>query len=197
MKEHTVRSRYVFTGQVLSVRVDEVLLPDGRREDREIVERREGVRILPVTNDGQSLLLLQYRHAIGQEVLTFPGGGVEPSDGNAEDAAHRELFEETGYCAGSLKEIFVSPGSAAIRHRVHYFLARNLYRPDEPPPPSTEHARVLPVPWQDTVDLAERLEFTDPACSLVILYTERMKLLRYPILAPSYGRARRGRSFTS
>ena len=87
----------------------EVLVPTPKRFVRELVEMPDGYRcdwyftdtppsvmIVPVTKDGNLVLVRQYRHNLKDHVLEFPAGTVSV-DEEPEAAAERELREETGY----------------------------------------------------------------------------------------------------
>ena len=66
LTEKILHSDTVYRGSALNIRVDTVKLPDGRTGKREVVERPETVVIVPVTADGQILLVRQYKIAIDQ-----------------------------------------------------------------------------------------------------------------------------------
>jgi ADP-ribose pyrophosphatase len=75
--------------------VDTVVLPDGSTAIREIVSTPGAVVIVPLTDDRRVRLVRQYRSAIGKFLLELPAGTLEP-DESPEEAAPRELAEETG-----------------------------------------------------------------------------------------------------
>jgi ADP-ribose pyrophosphatase len=108
----TLSQEIVFKGRLVQVRVDRVIEPAGHTATREIVVHPGAVCIVGRPTPEQVLLVRQYRHAAGQELLELPAGGLH----NAEDpmeAARRELEEETGYRAGSLVErarFWTTPG---------------------------------------------------------------------------------------
>lgn len=113
-------SRRAFDGHLLHVRVDDVQLPSGRESVREIVEHPGSVVIVPVTRDRQVLLIRQYRYATGRYLLELPAGLIDPGEHVMETAA-RELKEETGYEAESLRHlttIYVSPGYSRERSAI-------------------------------------------------------------------------------
>lgn len=124
--ERTICSRRVFEGKILSVRVDTVVTPSGRTTTREIVERPEVVSVLPLDDEGKVVLVRQYRYAAGKEVLEIPAGVVGKGE-SAEEAARRELREETGYDATHL-ELLVSyrPAVGYSTERMTVFLGRGL-----------------------------------------------------------------------
>lgn len=121
-----VGSRRAFEGRVISVRLDEVEMPSGRRVVYEIVEHRGAVVMVPVTADGRVLMVRQFRQAVGRELLELPAGTIEK--GESPDAcARRELAEEVGQAAGRwerLRSFFPSPG--VLTEEMHIFLARDL-----------------------------------------------------------------------
>jgi ADP-ribose pyrophosphatase len=99
MDERTVSSRRVFEGRLLTVRVDEVDMADGRPASREIVEHPGAVGILAW--DGTRLAMVrQWRQAAGRETLEIPAGTRDPGEDPARTAA-RELAEECGVTAES------------------------------------------------------------------------------------------------
>lgn len=112
MAETQRNSETVFAGQLVTVRVDDVELDNGRQSTREVVEHPGAVGILPVTSDGNFMLVRQFRYAVGRELLEIPAGTRE-ADEPPEACARRELEEETGRRATSLElliRFFVSPG---------------------------------------------------------------------------------------
>lgn len=110
--ERRTASEVVFDGQLVRVRVDQVVLPSGRASVREVVEHPGAVGILPVTAEGNVILVRQFRYAVGSELYEIPAGTREP-DEPPEVCAARELREETGFEAEVIEPLlrfFVSPG---------------------------------------------------------------------------------------
>ncbi|MCX6361353.1 MAG: NUDIX hydrolase [Armatimonadetes bacterium] len=107
-----VDSRLVYKGRVINLTVDHLETPDGRVLRRETVRHGGGVAIVPLTPEGDVLLVRQYRHAAGGWLTEIPAGTLEPGEEPAACAA-RELEEETGYTAGGLHllgRLFLAPG---------------------------------------------------------------------------------------
>lgn len=126
MKEITIKENYVYDGRVIRVRNDEVMLPDGKMTRRDVVVHRGGVCIVPVDDDGNVLLVRQFRYPIGEEILEIPAGKREENEEPLVTAT-RELAEETGCTAESMEflgKFLVTPGYSTERFFI--FLARGL-----------------------------------------------------------------------
>lgn len=77
-------------------------LPSGERVEWEMLSAGHAVTVLPLTADGRVLAIRQYRPGPGCVVLNLPGGLIDDGE-TPEEAARRELTEETGYVAGELE----------------------------------------------------------------------------------------------
>ena len=94
-----LKSETVFEHRWYTLRQDWVQLPDGRLLDDYFVSvRPDVVLILAVTPDGYAPLVRQYKHGVQKVLLELPGGFIDPHE-PPEQAARRELLEETGYRA--------------------------------------------------------------------------------------------------
>jgi ADP-ribose pyrophosphatase len=121
-----IGSRRAYDGRVISVRVDEVEMPSGRRVVYEIVEHGGAVVMVPVMDDATVLMVRQFRQAVGRELLELPAGTIEKGE-TPEACARRELAEEVGQAAARwdrLITFFPSPG--ILTEEMHVFLARDL-----------------------------------------------------------------------
>jgi ADP-ribose pyrophosphatase len=87
--------------------------PDGNTFERDVVHHPGAVVVVPVTEEGEVILVRQYRAAVDRELLELPAGKRDVQDEPVEVTAHRELEEEVGMKAGSmvaLAEFYNSPG---------------------------------------------------------------------------------------
>jgi ADP-ribose pyrophosphatase len=124
--ERVVASRRIHEGRIVRLREDTVELEGGRTVLREVVEHDDVVGVVPLDNDGNVVLVRQYRLPAEEALLEIPAGGVDAGESD-EGAAQRELQEETGYRAGRLERLagfFVSPGYCT--EFIHVFLATDL-----------------------------------------------------------------------
>ena len=125
-EEPTIESHRPFEGKLVNLRVDTVRLPDGRLVLREIVEHSDCVCVVPLDGEGNVVLVRQYRKPIERFLLEVPAGGIHPGE-EPEDAARRELVEETGYRARGLERLayfWTSPGFCT--EGMHAYLATGL-----------------------------------------------------------------------
>ena len=152
--ETRIGTRQAFDGRLLHVRVDDVRLPSGRESVREFVEHPGSAVIVPVTADGHVLMIRQYRYVPGEYLLELPAGLIDP-DEDAGAAAVRELREETGHVASSLRElatIYVSPGYSD--EQATYFLAEGC-EPVEHDADADEPIQIIRVPLAEIPSLLQ------------------------------------------
>ena len=101
-----------FKGQHVQVRLDRIIDTAGNTSTMEIVVHPGAVCVVPLLENGDVVLVRQYRHATGTRLLEICAGGLKPGEDPLE-AARRELEEETGYLAGKLVErarFWTTPG---------------------------------------------------------------------------------------
>jgi len=79
-------------------------LPDGRRAKWELRADNDTVGVLPITPDGDIVLVRQFRPGPDRQMITIPGGVIDPGE-SPQQAARRELSEETGYGAESIQVV--------------------------------------------------------------------------------------------
>ena len=111
--EKKVKSDYKFHGKIMSVRVDDALLPNGKPCKREVCEHVGGVGILPIDENRIVTLVRQYRYPYETTTLEIPAGKMDQGPEEALECGRRELAEETGLRAGQMipmGELWPSPG---------------------------------------------------------------------------------------
>ncbi|MEJ5252993.1 MAG: NUDIX hydrolase [Chthonomonadetes bacterium] len=170
MQEEVIRSERIFQGRVVNLRVDTVRLPNGRLSQREIVEHRGAVAIVPMLDDETVLMIKQFRLAANEELLEVPAGTLEPGEA-PEVCAARELEEETGYRAGTLRPLFsqyLAPGYS--QEILHVFLAQNLERTAQQTE-EDENVEVVPMPIGRAVELVLSGEIKDAKTIAALLVT--------------------------
>ena len=178
MKFKLLDSETVFKGRVFTIRRDNLRTPDGRTTKFDIVEHHGSVVILPIDNDGNLLLVRQYRHAAMDNLLELPAGTLDSPDEDPAHCAGRELREETGMAAKKLVELgqfYLVPGYSTELMTV--FLATDLY--DNPlEPDADEFLDVEKIPVAEAMSIAEAGQIPD-AKTLAALLMARPHLNPY------------------
>lgn len=136
-------SSYVVDTHFLRLRKDRIELPDGTViDDYYVRESRGFVVIFALTRDGRAVLVRQYKHGIGQELLELPAGAIDPGEEPMQTAI-RELEEETGYTAPAMdlvRSFVVDPTNSDSV--AHLFLARDAEKTAEQDLDVTENIEV-------------------------------------------------------
>ena len=151
MKWKTLSSEYLFNDLWFKVRKDRCETPGGKIVDPYYVyEFPTWVAALPITEDGQVILVKQYRHALGEVCLEIPGGCVDDTDKNFQTAIARELLEETGYTFSSYDYLGrISPNPSTNNNLMHMFLARGGKKVADQQLDSNEEIEVVLVSLDD------------------------------------------------
>jgi 8-oxo-dGTP pyrophosphatase MutT (NUDIX family) len=155
-----VSSEKLAEGIVVSVRRDQVEMPEGDVAGREVIEHPGAVGIVALDEAGQVLLIRQYRHPAGRLLWEIPAGLRDVAGESPLVTARRELLEEAGYLAADwqvLADFFTSPGITSERLRV--YLARGLRRvPDAEREYVPDHEEAyLKVEWAPLDVVASRI----------------------------------------
>jgi ADP-ribose pyrophosphatase len=129
MDEKTISSTNIYDGKIIKVRLDKVLLRDGKESFREIVEmtNQGAVAIVPIVDD-KVYFVKQYRKSLGKDLLEIPAGRMDPGE-DPVDSARRELTEEIGFWPNELHQLaffYSSPGFS--NEAIYLYLARDLVK---------------------------------------------------------------------
>ncbi len=147
MREKQISHEYFFKGRIIKTRLDKVALPNGKTAQREVCEHVGGVGVLPIDQNGNIILVRQFRYPYGEEILEIPAGKLD--HGAGEDAAScgaRELREETGCTAGRIVPLgCVYPSPGFLTEVVHLFAALDLTE-GEMQPDEDEFVEVMHLP---------------------------------------------------
>jgi ADP-ribose diphosphatase len=155
-----IKSETLLQGRAFKVKRDYLKTPNGDETKLEIIEHGGSVVLVPVDEDGNLLLVRQYRHAAKQDLLELPAGtrnGEEPF----EECAAREIREETGMEAGKLQKVgdfYLAPGYSTEFMAV--FLATELrHNPLETD--FDEFLQVEKIPVQKAIELFQSGKILD------------------------------------
>jgi ADP-ribose pyrophosphatase len=173
MQEELVESKVIYRGRVVTLRIDTVRLPNGAITQREIVEHRGAVAIVPLLDPDTVLLIRQYRQAVGEMLLEIPAGTLEPGE-PPDECAQRELQEETGYRAHMLRHLFsqyLAPGYS--QEVLHVYLAEGLI-PAHQQTEEDEMVELAPTPLAQIAPMILNGEIKDAKTIAGLLMTLRL-----------------------
>lgn len=100
-EEKKISSEKIYEGAILNLRRDTVTAVKGEAY-REIIEHNGAVAMVPITEDGEIIMVEQFRYACNRTVLEIPAGKIDKGETDTAQVAARELKEETGYTAENI-----------------------------------------------------------------------------------------------
>jgi ADP-ribose pyrophosphatase len=163
----------IYEGKIFDVAVERVTLPNGATKNREVLRHPGAAAMVPLLDDGNVILVKQYRHAVGGYIWEIPAGTLEP-DEDPVTCAQRELIEEIGYEAGRLEKMTeILPAPGYTDERIHIFLTTGLSSAQQ----NLEDDEVLDVesvPLEKAVEMIRSGKIQD-AKSIVGLLLTSMK----------------------
>lgn len=172
-EEKTIETNAIYEGKIISLQVDEVVLPDGQQAKREIVKHPGAVALIPVTDEGRMILVRQFRKALERTIIEIPAGRIEPGE-DPKLTAIRELEEETGLGTKEityLQTFATSPGFAD--EILHLYVARELYTIDHPAEgDEDEFIDVLEVTIEEAEEMVKNGEIYDAKTAFAVLYVK-------------------------
>lgn len=170
-----IASRDIYRGRIVHLSVDEVRFPDGSTGPLEMIRHTGAAAVLPVLQDPagpdpQILLVRQYRYAAGGYLYEVPAGRPQGPGEPWEECARRELREETGYGAKTLRRltaIYTTPGFTD--ERIHLYLAEGLTA-GETAHDRDEFLEVEPMPLSRALAMVRDGSIVDAKTICTLLY---------------------------
>jgi ADP-ribose pyrophosphatase len=163
----------LFTGKRVTLEVQQLRHEETNRDfAREVVKTADAVVIVPVMDDGQIVLIQNYRWAPAQTLIELPAGAIDPGE-IPQNAAGRELLEETGFLAQKVQPLgwfYMSPG--ILTEKMYAFVATGLMqsvaRPD-----LGEEITPMPTPQKQVLKMIRDGEIRDSKTIAAMLMWER------------------------
>jgi ADP-ribose pyrophosphatase len=166
-----VDSKHIYTGWP-PITQDTVEFHDGTQKKWIAVHFGEGVAVLALTPDRRLILTTQHLLGALEPVYVLPGGVVHDGE-SLEEAAKRELQEETGYIAHRLEPLFRYNNMPAFsRGWVHLFLAENVVSTSHTPDPN-EITGVELLELSQAVTMALRGELKTSSTTMGVLLLQQ------------------------
>jgi ADP-ribose pyrophosphatase len=172
--ETVTSSKRIYEGRVINLRIDTVLLPNGREATREIVEHSGAIAAVPMLGDGSIVLVRQHRQAAGGPLLEIPAGSVNTGE-DIDECVRRELMEEIQLAPGKIQRLFsmfVAPGYSS--EQIHVYLARDLVQ-QKAAGDDDEFINIETLALDDALRKIDDGEIRDAKSIAGLLYVYRMQ----------------------
>jgi len=176
-KAEVLEREVKYQGLVFDVTREHIREPGGLEATRDYIQHPGSVVVLPVFDNGDILLIRQYRHAAGDFLWELVAGRKDDGE-NFVEGAHRELKEETGYSAKHMKkilELFPTPGFVA--EKMVLFLAQGLTE-GVATPEDDEKIEQKIVTLKNAISWIRNGTIRDMKTATGILYYEKFLALR-------------------
>lgn len=171
LTERMLSRKDLYDGLLCHVHVDEVLLPNGKTSQREVVDHVDGVAVLPLDERNNVLTVTQYRYVFGKLLLEIPAGKLDEGE-DPVTGALRELKEETGAVPDNLLPLgVILPAPGCYGEKLHLFLARGLQMEDQHLDPD-EFLNVERIPFSEMVHRVMDGEIEDAKTIAAVLKTK-------------------------
>lgn len=126
LTEHCISSQIIASGGMLTVKCDQVRLPNGHASQREYVTHPGAVLVVPIMPNGNIVLEKQFRYPLNQVFIELPAGKIDVGE-DVLITGQRELAEETGYTASHwIKLGYQHPCIGYSNEVIHTYLAYGL-----------------------------------------------------------------------
>ena len=172
MEERTKSSEVVFQGQLLDVRRDKVILPNGEIGTREWIKHPGAICCVPILPDKKIGLIRQYRYALKSHMIEIPAGKLNRGE-NPGNCVKRELEEEIGYRANKISFLTnIHPAIGFANEKMWLFIAEELVK-TSPNLDNDEFLEVIPTSLEDALNLIWTGKITDAKTIIGLLFYNR------------------------
>lgn len=166
----TIGSDIDYTCPGFDVVRDDVRLPDGTETEFHYVTETPSVVILPFTEQGDVVVIREWRQAVGRVNYGLPAGGIEDEDSGIRSAARRELTEETGYEADTIELLTAyEPANGLFDSTNHYVVAHGCVPSGEQRLDHNESIAVETTGVEELTSQAANGELRDGRSALAVL----------------------------
>ncbi|HAM68352.1 MAG TPA: ADP-ribose pyrophosphatase [Ruminococcus sp.] len=169
LEERQIRSEEIYNGRILHITRDTVLLENGDEALREVVHHPGGSCVVPLTEDGDVLLVRQFRYPQGTETLELPAGKLEYGEDSL-TCAVRELKEEVGGEADQLEPLgILYPTPAYDKEVIYMYLARSIRQDGGQSLDDDEFLDVVRMPLAQAVEMVMENRLPDAKTQIALL----------------------------
>ena len=178
-EEKTIERKEIYQGPIFQVVTDQVELPDGKGQaQRDLIFHNGAVAVLPITEDGKTILVKQYRKAIEATSYEIPAGKLEVGENaDPQAAALRELEEEAGY-TGQLELVYDFYSAIGFcNEKIKLYSASHLTKVENPrPQDEDETLELFEVSLEEAHQLLQNGDICDAKTIMALQYWEQKNL---------------------
>jgi len=172
--ETLLESRTAYEGKLLTLKEDQVKLPDGNSATREYVLHQGAAMVIPLFDDFSILLERQFRFPVRAHFLELPAGKIDLGEVPLA-TARRELLEETGYTAGRWRHLAtLFPCVGYSNEKVELFLAQQLSH-DGHPGEDGEFLECLRLGLDEALTMVTVGEISEAKTILGLLWADKLR----------------------
>jgi 8-oxo-dGTP pyrophosphatase MutT (NUDIX family) len=174
-----IESSYLHQESWFKLRADRLRKGNGQEMNPYyVLEYSDWVNVFPLTTDNKVVLVRQYRYALQTFSIEVPGGIMDSHENHPEEAAKRELLEETGFTCGHIEKVaVVATNPATQNNRLHCFLATDCQLTHPTDHDENEEIEVLLASLDELLDLIKTNQIVQSLHLSTMLYA-LMKLDR-------------------
>lgn len=178
MKEKKLSSQLEYECSFMKLYRDKVELPDGGTSERIYVKHNGGAAVLPITKEGNLLLIKQFRYPVGLELIEIPAGKKDFKEETGLACVKREIEEETGYNSNRFEYIGLTHNCVGYSSEdIELFIAYDCYKVDNPKAADDdEFIEPMMVTPEEAKELINQNKITDAKSWIVIMkYLENLR----------------------
>lgn len=174
LEERQIGSEEIYHGRILHITRDTVLLENGKEALREVVHHPGGACVVPLTENGEVLMVRQFRYPQGEETLEIPAGKLEYGEDPLRCAV-RELKEEVGGEADALESLgCLYPTPAYDKEIIYMYLARGIRLDAGQSLDADEFLDVVRLPLEQALEMVMENRLPDAKTQIALLKTARL-----------------------
>jgi ADP-ribose pyrophosphatase len=172
LEEHCISSEVIASGGMLTVKRDQVRVPNGNQSQREYVIHPGAVVIVPILPNGNIVFEKQYRYPLRQAFIELPAGKIDHNEATLV-TGQRELLEETGYTAKEWVKLGLQhPCIGYSNEVIHMYLANGLTAGDHQRD-DDETLDVFELSLTEAMALVQSGEITDGKTLVALFFAEK------------------------
>ena len=182
MRWKTLHSEYLFKDNWLTLRADACEKPDGTIiKPYYVYEFTDWVTAVPFTKEGKIVMIQQYRHALGEVSIEIPGGCVDATDTDLQQACARELLEETGYEFDNYTYLCKTSANPSTNNNLmHIFLATDGYWQNEQKLDEAEDIKILLLSVDEVKQLIRENKIIQSMHVTALMYAfQKLKIIEF------------------